>query len=109
MGKPKVQVGQEAVQSREKGSSRQKAHHGGDPRVHALGLGHLHAGDEEGEDAGRQHHPGGEAQHPVQELAAGLPGQEDAGRSQGGEAPGEEPAQKGVEEGCFHAPDFRLA
>ena len=73
-----------------------------------MGLRHLHPGDEEGEDARREHHPGGEAQHGVQKLAARLPGEEDARRPHCREAPGEEAAQQGVEEKGLHAPEFRL-
>ncbi len=88
-GEPDVQVGQQFVGPPQAQAAQQEPGGGGEPGWDAVGLGHVNSGRQQRPIAGRDHDAAGKPEQAVEPFAVQVAAQEDAGRAQGGDAPGE--------------------
>ena len=95
-GKAQMQVRQDLVHGPQEGPAGQETDHRRHPGRAALRFGHLDGRRQQGPEAGRDHDPGRETQHGVQQLAVDGLEEEDERGAQGGHAPGEQGGQQGL-------------
>ena len=99
-GPPFAEPGEQTVPQKQKDAAAHEADQRGKPGIHPQGSGHINGGGEQGPKGRGHHHPAGQPQHGVHHVPVGLPHEENHAGTQGGERPGKQRGNQGLNREC---------